>query len=180
MEKSFLWVLSCYFRWDCCSVVSLTHPLFHHLIFLLKCIESLALLTHTNWNLTHVYKSFLFPTGAFRGYQTPAKLTGNNFLSPLISPLGLIVFFLCFLQLTDILIFPLVYLSSLHRHLFCSHFHSEPLSCFLNLAHQLLHAPCLFLARQIGEPFNCESMFIWTSIPANVCAYECTVCVCKL
>lgn len=26
---------------------------------------------HTNWNLTHVYKHFLFPTGAFRDYQTP-------------------------------------------------------------------------------------------------------------
>lgn len=58
------------------------HLLLHHFIFLLKRIESLALLTHTNWNLTRVSKSFLFPTGAFRGYQTPARLTGDRFLSP--------------------------------------------------------------------------------------------------
>lgn len=58
----------------------------HRLISLLKRIESLALLTHTNWNLTRVSKSFLFPTGAFRGYKTPAKMTGSHFLSPFCLP----------------------------------------------------------------------------------------------
>lgn len=82
------------------------HLRHHYLIFLLKSIESLALLTHANWNLTQVSKSFLFPTGAFRGYQTPSKLTRDLFL---ISPLAgqpchpLWVFSL---QLTDIFIFP--------------------------------------------------------------------------
>ena len=49
---------------------------------------------------------------------------------------------LCSFQLADILIFPLLYLPSLHLHLFffffCSRFHSERLSCFLNLACSIL------------------------------------------
>ncbi len=50
---------------------------------------------------------------------------------------------LCFLQLTDILIFPLLYLSCLHLHLCYSHFHSGRLSCFLNLARAT--PPCSML-----------------------------------
>lgn len=80
---------------------------------------------------------------------------------------------MCFLQLTDILISPHVYLPFLHLHLFSLSFHSEPVSCCLNLARQLLHAPCLFLARQIGEPFSCESVSIWSRILAFVRAHEC-------
>ena len=45
----------CYYRWDCCSVVPPASPPAPPPHFLL---ESLALLTHINWNLTHGSKSF--------------------------------------------------------------------------------------------------------------------------
>lgn len=103
--------------------------LLHCLIFPLKSTESPALLTHTDWNLTHVSKSFLFPTGAFRGYQTPAKPTSDRFSLPpcCSSSLRLLP------SSTEIFI-SLLYLSVLHLDLFRSHFHCNCLSRLLNLA----------------------------------------------
>lgn len=170
MEKSSLTLLSFYFKWDCCSVVSLTPPPSPH--FLLKCVKSLALLTHTNWNLTHASKSFLFgATGAFRGYLTPAKLTGDHFLSPfcfssLHSPYSLIALFVSPPAHWH-LNFPS--LSLLHSSLLifnCSHFYSESLSCYPNLAHLLLHAP-----------FSILSQIDWWTIRLGICLSLCACVV---
>lgn len=138
----------------------------HRLISLLKRIESLALLTHTNWNLTRVSKSFLFPTGAFRGYKTPAKLTGSHFLSPFCLPslhsLYSLVALFVLLPARWHLNFPSP-LSPLPSSpsfffFFCSRFHSERLSCFLNLA-------CSILSQT-----DCPATQLWICLRTCECA----------
>lgn len=84
---------------------------------------------------------------------------------------------LCFFQLTDILIFPLLYLSSLHLHLFCSHFQSQRLSCFPNLSHRLLHSPCSILSQTdwwTNRLWISLSLCLYTcySVQRNVCVYK--------
>lgn len=141
----------------------------HRLISLLKRIESLALLTHTNWNLTRVSKSFLFPTGAFRGYKTPAKLTGSHFLSPFCLPslhsLYSLVALFVLLPARWHLNFPSP-LSPLPSS--PSFFSFFALAFTQNVYHVFSISRALFLARQIVQPLSCESV----SIPANVRAYK--------
>lgn len=72
---------------------------------------------------------------------------------------------LCSFQLADILIFPLLYLPSLHLHLFFSFF---ALAFTQNVYHVFSISRALFLARQIVQPLSCESV----SVPANVRAYK--------
>lgn len=124
---------------------------------------------NTNWNLTRVSKSFLFPTGAFRGYKTPAKLTGSHFLSPFCLPslhsLYSLVALFVLLPARWHLNFPSP-LSPLPSS--PSFFSFFALAFTQNVYHVFSISRALFLARQIVQPLSCESV----SVPANVGAYK--------
>lgn len=175
IKKSSVCLLSCHFRWESCCLPDLT-----------SCSTTSSFLWSvlSHWLSWHTQtETLLMSLKAFSSPPVLLEATKHRLNWPEITFAPLSVSHLptcrtplspslCFLQLTGILIFHLLYLSSLHLHLFCSHFHSERLSCFLNLAHRLLCGPCSILSQT-----DCWTIQLWIRLSLYLYACYC-VCVC--
>lgn len=150
-ENFYLRLFNCYFRWDCSFIAGSPHLLLLHFHFL-----SSALSHRLSWHIQT--ETLLMPLKAFSCPLVLPEATKHRLSWPVItfSPLSDSPSStycsppspsLCYPQLTDILIFPRLYLSSPHLHLVCSQFHSKHLSRSRNLAHQLVCTPCSILSQ---------------------------------
>lgn len=168
-QKSSLCLPSCYFRWDCRSVFCLLSPPCSTTSVFFWSALSHWLSWHTQTEtLLMSLKAFSSPLVLLEA--TKHQLSWPvSYLSTCHTPSS---HSLCPSQLTDILIFPLLYLSSLHLHFFCSHFHSGLLSCFPNLTHSLLLRPLCSILSQT----DWWTIRLWIRLPFCLYTYYC-VCL---